>query len=364
MRVQSLFSRAISQTWVVTHPSKKRAIHVLASTGGARVPLSTSSTLQSSIVQAIVPRKWTSTFILMVARVATASPLRRQKHSGRRRKACQSRDGRRTSARQLPFQMQVVWVDHFSSCWVHHHQQPRQTCQALRRRRRNGERKVTDVRGCFGLVLAVEPGFCPQLKKQEEVEKRILDYCIREGLYEQGVAIVDVTNTGWHGESSSADLGGHITVHFLREDGRLGNLDTLGQNTPLPPSSSRYDYRYCCCSLSTPYRAPQAIAKMPGHYDACQIATPRHDALLLIPYRLINGATPWSPLFDQTSRKCMLIILHTFWVGLRLSMQFPTLITILREAGTLLIPVTTHEESRLCNIAPLPTAGITLMPFI
>ncbi|KAF8258538.1 hypothetical protein EI94DRAFT_1815143 [Lactarius quietus] len=62
--------------------------------------------------------------------------------------------------------------------------------------------------------------YSAQLKKREEVEERILDYCIREGLYEQGVTIADVTNMGWHGESGSADLGGHITICFLREDGR------------------------------------------------------------------------------------------------------------------------------------------------
>ena len=45
-------------------------------------------------------------------------------------------------------------------------------------------------------------------------------------------------------------------------------------------------------------------------------------------------------------------------------MHVPTPITILGEVGALLIPVTTHEQSRLCNIAPLPTAGITLMPLI
>ena len=45
-------------------------------------------------------------------------------------------------------------------------------------------------------------------------------------------------------------------------------------------------------------------------------------------------------------------------------MRVPTPITILGEVGALLIPVTTHEESRLCNIAPLTTAGITLMPLI
>jgi hypothetical protein len=45
-------------------------------------------------------------------------------------------------------------------------------------------------------------------------------------------------------------------------------------------------------------------------------------------------------------------------------MRVPTPITILGGVGALLIPVTTHEESRLCNIAPLPTAGITPMPLI
>ncbi|KAF8269380.1 hypothetical protein EI94DRAFT_1699553 [Lactarius quietus] len=35
--------------------------------------------------------------------------------------------------------------------------------------------------------------YSTQLKKWEEVEERILDYCIREGLYEQGVTIADVT---------------------------------------------------------------------------------------------------------------------------------------------------------------------------
>ena len=43
-------------------------------------------------------------------------------------------------------------------------------------------------------------------------------------------------------------------------------------------------------------------------------------------------------------------------------MRVPTPIMILGEVGALLIPVTTHEESRLCNIVPLPTAGITPMP--
>jgi hypothetical protein len=45
-------------------------------------------------------------------------------------------------------------------------------------------------------------------------------------------------------------------------------------------------------------------------------------------------------------------------------MRVPSPIMILGEVGALLIPVTTHEESRLCNIAPLPTAGITPMPLI
>lgn len=45
-------------------------------------------------------------------------------------------------------------------------------------------------------------------------------------------------------------------------------------------------------------------------------------------------------------------------------MRVPTPITILGEVGAPLIPVTTHEESHLCNTAPSPTAGITPMPLI
>ncbi|KAF8260758.1 hypothetical protein EI94DRAFT_1706065 [Lactarius quietus] len=139
--------------------------------------------------------------------------------------------------------------------------------------RRNGERKAMGVRGCFGLILAVEPGFCAQLKKREEVEERILDYCIREGLYEQGITIADLlltianSNMGWHGESAVQNWVDILPSAFSgRMDGILGNLDTLDPNTPLLPSLSRYNYRYCRRSLSTPYRAPRAIAKMLGHY--------------------------------------------------------------------------------------------------
>ena len=45
-------------------------------------------------------------------------------------------------------------------------------------------------------------------------------------------------------------------------------------------------------------------------------------------------------------------------------MRVPSPIIILGEVGALLIPVSTHEETRRCNTAPLPTAGITPMPLI
>jgi hypothetical protein len=60
-----------------------------------------------------------------------------------------------------------------------------------------------------------------QALKRIFVEERIRAYYDRMALENQDVIVGETFPTGWHGESGSLPIGGHITVRFYRSHRRF-----------------------------------------------------------------------------------------------------------------------------------------------